>query len=110
LIDRHCLGSRIGVAILGAAPTLGSRSDSSEPTAAEPVGGSAVAETLADAPEEWSTFLAWADARLRETPPAVPLPAEPYLPEPGWSVVRLDEMPRVAGFAQRVSERTLARW
>ena len=48
-------------------------------------------DPLADAPQAWPEFLAWAGSELAKLPPAVPLPAEMVLPEPKWPVLRLDE-------------------
>lgn len=48
--------------------------------------------SAAAAPQQWGDFLSWAEQQIQQVPPAVPLPADPHLPETRWPIVRLDEM------------------
>ncbi|MBU0616622.1 MAG: sulfatase, partial [Planctomycetes bacterium] len=49
------------------------------------------ANPLAGAPEDWSEFLDWAETQINRTPSAVPLPANPRLPQRRWTALHLEE-------------------
>ncbi len=85
------LASHIGPAVLCAALLIGGCSKSDTAGGQDRQDTSAATDPLTNAPEGWQGFLEWAAAQIEQTPPAVPLPDDPCLPEPKWSVVRLDE-------------------
>ncbi|MFQ5806323.1 MAG: sulfatase [Phycisphaerae bacterium] len=80
------------VVLLCAALLSSGCSGSDAPGPGNQQGASATNDPLGDAPEDWQEFLDWAEVQLKQTPPAVPLPINPRLPELKWPTVRLDEM------------------
>ncbi|MBU0640699.1 MAG: sulfatase-like hydrolase/transferase [Planctomycetes bacterium] len=71
-----------------------SEQSGSKPTTTQ--GAAVVTDLLVEAPAEWPEFLDWATREVAAEPAAVPLPADPCLPEAKWSVVRLEERLRSA--------------
>ena len=84
---------RIALVSLTLGVLLGGGACSESPSSeARPDKGTAPAQDpLADAPQAWPEFLAWAGQELARFPPAVPPPVAPVPPAPKWPVLRLDE-------------------
>jgi len=58
-------------------------------------------DPLAEAPQDWDAFLAWAEKKLQSSPDPVPLPQNPALPRPRWPVLRLDAPTRLEAAQKR---------
>ncbi len=67
----------------------GGCSDSDPTSAAGAPETVAAPDPLADAPADWTEFLAWAEQKLEAPTPAVPIPASPKLAKPPAALVRL---------------------
>lgn len=69
----------------------GCRKPSDEGDAHPATTAAATSDPLAGAPEDWASFLTWADQELTKVPDPVPLPRKPRMAKPRDDLVRLDE-------------------
>lgn len=56
----------------------------------------ALAAVMDGAPHSLPELLAWAESKIQAQPAPVPLPADPVLPPPRWTLIRLDDPDRLA--------------
>lgn len=88
--------NRWGVTLMAAAvavavPLAGCRKPADGGDVHPATTASTTSDPLDGAPQDWFSFLTWADQALTKVPDPVPLPRKPRMAEPRYDLIRLDE-------------------